>query len=88
MTARKEQIKKELQDVCVKHMDSWQVKGKNRHKRGDSNMSNTKVEDKKFGSCNGKSNSELNSSGRDADEVSSGEQPSEPKRQGYGSSLA
>ena len=69
-------------------MGAWQVKGKNRRQTGDSGTLNTKVEDNKFGSSKGKSNSESNSSGRDADEVSSGGQPSAPQRQGYGSSLA
>lgn len=32
-------MKKELEEECAKHLDEWQVKGKNRRTRHDSNAS-------------------------------------------------
>jgi hypothetical protein len=76
MAALKEQMKKELEEECAKQLGEWQVKGKNRRLRVDSNASNTKVGGSGLGSSKGKASSESNSSGRDDDE-SSGGQPSE-----------
>lgn len=88
MAALKEQMKKELEDECKQHIDEWQVKGKNRRARCNSNMSNTKIEDNKFAMGKAKSNSESNSSGKEADDASSSGQPSEPKQNQTFSSFA
>lgn len=88
MAALKEQMKKELEDECQQHIDEWQVKGKSRRARCDSNISGTKVEDNKFAAGKAKRNSESNSSGQEAEDASSGGQQSEPQQNQTFSSFA
>lgn len=83
-------MKKELEEECAKHLDEWQVKGKNRRTRYDSNASGAVIGEENARSSKAKSNSESsNTSGKEGDEGSSGGRPSDnQKNQGFGSNFA
>lgn len=71
--ALKEKMKKELEAECAKHLDEWQVKGKNRRTRYDSNASGAVGGDGKARSSKGELDSgSSNRSGQDGDDGSSG----------------
>jgi hypothetical protein len=70
-------MKKELEEECAKHLDEWQVKGKNRRTRHDSNASGALMGEENAQSSKAKSNSDSgNTSGKEGDDGSSGGRPS------------